>query len=60
MKEETINLYGKTYKQLTYENGEQILKRYDDKSKMWVKLKFKQSDDVDAISLIKETPKMPF
>ena len=57
MQEEIVNLYGKDYTQFTYENGEQILKRFDEKSKMWVKLKFRQTNDSNAINLIRETTK---
>lgn len=57
MQEETINLYGKTYKQITYDTGEQILKRFDDKYKMWVTLRFTQDEDTNVLNLIKQTTK---
>lgn len=43
--EEEIELYNKKYKQITYENGEQKLKKYNSKSKLWVTLKFSTEEN---------------
>ena len=57
--EEDVYINGKTYKEITYEDGEQILKRYNEKYKMWVILKFKPDDydDTHNINQIKVTSK---
>jgi len=57
--EEEISLYGKQYKQIAYNTGETILKRFDEKSKMWVILKFQPDayDDTNNIEMIKTTTK---
>lgn len=56
---EKIILYSREYNQITYENGEQILKKYNKKYNMWVTLRFKPHDfdDSDIIKLIKTTSK---
>jgi len=55
--ENIIMLYGKEYKIIINSDGEEALKRYDEKSKMWVTLKFKPStfNDTEAVDLLKLT-----
>jgi hypothetical protein len=56
--EEEIELYNKRYKQITYENGDQKLKKYNCKSKIWVILKFAKEENSQIIeSLIKTVVK---
>lgn len=50
-------LYGRQYTEITYDNGEKILKRYNEKTKMWVELEFKKSDDAEDIKKIKQVVK---
>ena len=57
IKEEACLLNGREYKQITYEDGEVILKRFDEKYKMWVILKFNQNDDTEQLEHIRETTK---
>jgi hypothetical protein len=50
IREEEIELYNKKYKQITFENGEQILKKYNSKSKIWVTLKFATEENSNIIA----------
>jgi hypothetical protein len=50
IREEEIELYNKKYKQITFENGEQILKKYNSKSKIWVTLKFATEENSNMIA----------
>ena len=52
IKEENIVLYGINHVKLTLENGETILKSYDDESKMWVYMNFKEKNNEDINKLI--------
>jgi hypothetical protein len=41
IKEEDIILNNKQYKEITFEDGEKILRKQDPKTKMWITLRFK-------------------
>lgn len=43
--EQTIMLFSEEYKLITYEDGEQILRIYDKKAKMWGTLRFSKPEN---------------
>lgn len=47
--EEKILLFSEEYKLITYDDGKQILRIYDAKSKMWVTMKFTSSQNATSI-----------
>lgn len=55
IKEEEVCIRGITYNQITFEDGEQILHRYNEKSKMWIELIFKPNgyDDSKTVEEIR-------
>lgn len=51
--EKEIVLYGRKYKEITYDNGEVVLRQYNPKYKMWVNLRFSKEDDSEIIHNLK-------
>lgn len=52
MQENSIRLYDKQYKEITYDNGNVVLKRYSAQHRMWVTLQFSQVEDIDNIKKV--------
>lgn len=52
MEESTINIYGKSYREITHEDGTTSLQRYSDEHKMWITLDFSDTDDISNIKNI--------
>lgn len=52
MKEQTIYLYGKQYKEITYDDGSIVLKRYSQQYNTWITLQFSQTEELDKIKKI--------
>ena len=48
---EIINIYEKQYMKTIY-NGETVLKKYNEKYKMWVTLSFSPTENIDNIKQI--------
>lgn len=53
IEETEIEIRGKKYKQITYEDGEVVLKQYYPQFKMWAVLRFSQKDDTEALEKLK-------
>jgi hypothetical protein len=53
--EKFTEIRGITYKEITYEDGNTILKTFDDECKMWITLRFAQGDDSQVVQNIIDT-----
>lgn len=56
-KEIDIEIRGTKYKEITYDDGEIILKKFNNRTKMWIVCRFSQEDDKHNISEIREMAK---
>ena len=52
MEENIIKLYDKEYKEIIYDNGNTVLKRYTPQHHMWITLQFSQTEDINNIKKI--------
>lgn len=51
--EKNIEINGNLYKEITFDNGETVLKRYSQEYKTWITLRFSQNDDTQVIDKLK-------
>jgi len=52
--EQDVRLYGRDYKEITYEDGEKVLRRYDKKEKIWITLRFEKEHNQKVVDDIIE------
>lgn len=52
--DEKVTINGVPCRQITYSNGESVIKKYSEKYKTHVTLKFSKEDDPNAISKVRE------